>query len=426
MDLKAGLFQQQSLKLVMTKELTQAITLLQYSSLELHEFLTQQSLENPLIEMKDTFYRRVGKKDKHPIDYMANNPLTLAQHLRLQMIFLHLEQDEEHAIEYIIDLLDENGYLPFGVEEISSELGIDSSIIEKVVSLIQELEPFGIGARNLQECLMIQLVHLEKRNHLAEKVIADYFQLFAKKAWKDIAKALAVRLQDIQEVHDLIMTLDPRPGSRFNHQSNSFITPDVKVEFNHGEFKITILDYTSSRLSLNTQYLELKNKNQEASSYLDEKYYQYKWIVKSLEHRKETIVRVMSEIVRNQPLFFQLGPDYLEPLTMKEVADALELHESTVSRASKGKYVQTPFGTFEIKSFFTTQIQSNKGSEVSSVQAKSIISDIIEKEDKLKPLSDQKIVEKLEKEHGIMISRRTVAKYREQLGIQSSSIRKRY
>ncbi|MDR4889592.1 RNA polymerase factor sigma-54 [Fredinandcohnia sp. QZ13] len=432
--MQTGLFQQQSLKLVMTKELTQAITLLQYSSLDLTKFLEEQTLENPLIDVKPSDFGRPKKmkvtKDTYinPIDYLSKKETTLYEHLLTQISYMKLNNTKKQTVEYIIQLLDSNGYLYFPTEEIARDLNIDKESIENAIQIIQSLDPIGVGARSLQECLLLQLQVLQNRNRLAETIIQEHFERFAEKSWKEIAKDLNVKLFDIQQVFDFIQTLKPRPGAAFHGGEAHYIVPDIDIQVEGDVVTMKMQDSYLPKVSLNLQYYQhfLDEKDTKTKSYLQEKVDQCQWIMRSLEQRKMTLQNVMSEIINRQIDFFIKGPAHLKPLIMSEVADALEIHESTVSRAVKDKFVQTPFGIFEMKYFFSRNIQTTGETDTSSTQVKNVMKQMIEEENKQKPLSDQEIVSILEKEHGILVSRRTIAKYRDQLNIPSSTKRKRY
>lgn len=432
--MQTGLFQQQSLKLVMTKELTQAITLLQYSSLDLTKFLEEQTLENPLIEVKQTdFSRRTKSKVSkesytNPIDYVEKKETTLYEHLLSQLSYMKVNNEKKRTMEYIIQLLDSNGYLYFPEEEIARDLNTDTETIESAIHYIQSLDPTGVGARSLQECLLLQLRKLPKRNSLAETIIQDYFEEFAEKSWKEIAKQLDVKLFDIQQLFDFIQTLQPRPGAAFHGGEAHYIVPDFDIQVENGVVVMNMHDSYLPKVSLNLQYYQhfLQEKDSQTKSYLQEKVDQCQWIMRSLEQRKLTLQNVMNEIINHQLEFFLKGPAHLKPLIMSEVAQSLDIHESTVSRAVKDKFVQTPFGIFEMKYFFSRNIQTTGPTDTSSTQVKNVLKKLIDEENKQKPLSDQEIVSILKGEHGILVSRRTIAKYRDQLNIPSSSKRKRY
>ncbi len=432
--MQTGLFQQQSLKLVMTKELTQAITLLQYSSLDLTKFLEEQTLENPLIEVKQTDFNRVMKSKvknesyTNPIDYIGKKETTLYEHLLTQLSYMKVNTEKKRTMEYIIQLLDSNGYLYFPEEEIAKDLNTDTETIESAIHYIQSLEPIGVGARSLQECLLLQLRKLPKRNSLAETIIQDYFEEFAEKSWKEIAKQLDVKLFDIQQIFDFIQTLQPRPGAAFHGGEAQYIVPDFDIQVENGVVIMNMHDSYLPKVSLNLQYYQhfIQEKDSKTKSYLQEKVDQCQWIMRSLEQRKLTLQNVMNEIINRQLDFFLKGPAHLKPLIMSDVAQSLDIHESTVSRAVKDKFVQTPFGIFEMKYFFSRNIQTTGSTDTSSTQVKNVLKELIDEENKQKPLSDQEIVSILKEEHGILVSRRTIAKYRDQLNIPSSSKRKRY
>jgi RNA polymerase sigma-54 factor len=255
-----------------------------------------------------------------------------------------------------------------------------------------------------------------------------YFVPFAEKKWKQIAKELEIPLQRIQEVFDTIQQLNPRPGALLVQENASYIIPDVIVERFGDQFSVRLCDDIIPKISFNNHYYQKFNANQDSQvgRFLQEKVQDYQWILRSIEQRKETLTRVAGKIVEKQTLFFQKGRECLVPMTMKDIAVELDIHESTVSRAVKDKYVQTPVGTFSLKSFFTSTIQTVSNENTSSSQVKDAIAAMIEKENKQRPLSDQEIVERLKSTEGIVVSRRTIAKYRDQLGIHSSSKRKRF
>lgn len=432
--MQTGLFQQQSLKLVMTKELTQAITLLQYSSLDLTKFLEEQILENPLIEVKPTDFNRPTKSKvredtyTNPIDYIGKNEITLYEHLFTQLSYMKLNINKKRTIEYIIQLLDGNGYLYFPAEEIAKDLKTKPETIEDAIHFIQSLDPIGVGARSLKECLLLQLKALPERNSLAETIIQDHFELFAERSWKEIATKLDIKLFDIQQVFDFIQTLQPRPGAAFHGGEAQYIVPDFDIEVENGMVSMSVQDSYLPKVSLNLQYYQHFSdvKDSQTKSYLQEKVDQCQWIMRSLEQRKLTLQNVMNEIINRQLDFFIKGPAHLKPMIMSEVADAIEIHESTVSRAVKDKFVQTPFGIFEMKYFFSRNIQTTGEADTSSTQVKNVLKQMIDEENKQKPLSDQEIVSILKEEQGILVSRRTIAKYRDQLNIPSSTKRKRY
>ncbi|MFP5105634.1 RNA polymerase factor sigma-54 [Neobacillus sp. C211] len=439
MNLKAGLWQQQTLKLAMTQELSQAIALLQYSAHELTAFLEDKALENPLLQVEngnikpmnpliDRNRRKHQKAEKDWIDQIADKPFSLEDYLLSQLKITNLSVEQLSVIRHLIQNLDENGYFLGDLSEIAKNLRVMEDSVEECLAIIQTLEPAGIGARNLQECLLMQIYYLNPDNELAQNIIGDHFIPFAEKKWKKIAKELKVTLKDIQDVYDQIQTLNPKPGAILGKEATTYIIPDAIVEQSSEGLTVRMSDESLPRISLNEQYYhKFKDQDQQVSRFLQDKLQDYQWIQKSIEQRKETLTRVVAKIIEKQASFFQKGSQYLVPMTMKEVAGELDIHESTVSRAVREKYVQTPIGTFALKTFFTSTIQTVSDDEnTSSTQVKKKIATLIEKENKQKPLSDQEIVEHLKIEEGMVVSRRTIAKYRDQLGIPSSSKRKRF
>jgi RNA polymerase sigma-54 factor len=290
------------------------------------------------------------------------------------------------------------------------------------------MEPAGIAARSLQECLLIQLKRMPEPHPLSITLVESHFEPFAEKKWKELSKILQVSLQEIQSAFDQIQKLNPRPGAEFFTESTAFIIPDVVVIWDGTDYSITIFDELLPKISFNQDYYQqyARSDDKKVSSYMENQVQNYQWLQKSLEQRKETLQKVALKIVEKQPDFFKKGPFNLKPMTMKEVAEEIEIHESTVSRAVREKYVQTPFGIFELKSFFTSTIQTTNDDTTSSSQVRNALSKLIETENKQKPLSDQDIVELLKNNEEIVVSRRTIAKYRDQLGIPSSSKRRRY
>jgi RNA polymerase sigma-54 factor len=434
MNLKAGLWQQQTLKLAMTQELTQAIALLQYSAQELTAFLENKALENPLLQIEhrnvqpinpliDRNRKKHRTAEKDWIEQIADKTFSLEEQLISQLNIKKLSNLQLKAIRYLIQSIDENGYFSGDLEKVAITLDVPFEMVDDGLAIIQTLEPAGIGARNLQECLLLQLDHHE----LAQTIITDYFVLFADKKWKQIAKELQIELKDIQEVFDQIQLLNPKPGALLGQEATSYITPDAIIERNGDAFSVRMCDDFLPRITFNDRYYQkFQGQDQTVTRFMQDKVQDYQWILKSIEQRKETLTRVVATILEKQIDFFRKGPQYLLPMTMREIAGELEIHESTVSRAVREKYVQTPVGTFSLKSFFTSTIQTTSDENTSSTKVKNSISFLIEKENKQKPLSDQEIVDILKRDEGMVVSRRTIAKYREQLGIPSSSKRKRF
>jgi RNA polymerase sigma-54 factor len=446
MDMKASLMQKQTLKLAMTQELTQAIALLQYSAQELAAFLEAKSMENPLLQVEfknithlDSNMDRTRKTTKRTYDRYQKNLIeqigsgeseTLEEFLHSQLNSLKASPEEKMILPVLIENIDENGYLNLNRADLITRFGVDEEILDCAYFKLQSLDPAGIAAKDLQECLLIQLTRQKRtpENKLATAIIRDHFLLFAEKKWKVLAKMLEVELKDIQKVHDEIQKLNPKPGATFQREKPAYIVPDVVVKREGDELSVGVYDALIPKVSFNDGYYrELsRHKDQEVNKFLQEKQGDYQWIRRSLEQRKETLLKVSMKIIEKQADFILKGPAYLNPMTMREVADELEIHESTVSRTVREKYMQTPTGTYELKAFFTSAIQTTENDQASSQKVKAAIEHYIKEEDKRKPISDQYLVELLKEQEGMVVSRRTVAKYRDQLGIASSSKRKRF
>ncbi|MCZ0756537.1 RNA polymerase factor sigma-54 [Anoxybacillus sp. J5B_2022] len=432
--MRAELLQEQRLKLALTKELTQAIELLQYSALELRSVLYEQSLENPFLEVKDgkmarLHKRALSKQERNWIENVSKPSDTLATYLATQLHTMSLSPKTRQIIEYLIASLDEDGYLRIDMKETAHFLAVSEVELEEIVQRLQSLEPAGVGARSLQECLLLQLQRLPVRHELAEKIVAEHFTAFAEKAWKALAKQLRVNVSDLQQIWDLIRTLEPRPGSHYTAADLHFIVPDVIVERRGEDVYVWLNDEFLPEIRWNYVYEKkmASRCDEQAELFMKEKYRQFMWLTKSLEQRKQTLIDVAKEVMDRQKQCLTEGLAALKPLTMREVAEALNIHESTVSRAVKNKYVQTPFGTVELRRFFTSSLASvSDEEEASAAKTKALIRQLIEAENKRDPLSDQKIADMLGETYGIAISRRTVAKYREQMHIPSSAKRKRY
>ncbi|MCF6460939.1 RNA polymerase factor sigma-54 [Clostridium sp. Cult3] len=458
MKLGYDLTLEQAQKLVMTPELRQAIQLLQFTSLELNEYLEEQIKENPLLELENSvedyeniddyankreeidWKEYIGKdddisyrpqKDKNTKEYSFENFVSYSTSLRENLLFqlnvLDMSQEDRKIGEILIESIDENGYLMTSVEQVAKDLSISPGKIENVLSIIQSFEPLGVGARDLKECLLLQIKEDNPKNPQAEKIIRYYLEDIAYNRLSKIAKELDLDIAQVQEICDYIKTLEPKPGRCFSSGDQvKYITPDATIEYIDGEYIILLNDITGPRLNINNFYKELmrKEKDKNATEYLTERLNSAMWIIKSIEQRRMTIYKVVESILKFQRDFFEIGERGLKPLTLSEVADDIEMHESTVSRATNGKYVQTPRGLYELKFFFSSGLSTNSG-EMSSTSIKSIIKDLIDKENPKKPYSDQKISDIL-KDRGISISRRTVAKYRDELQIPSSTVRRRY
>lgn len=440
MNMKPGLYQQQVMKLTMTQELSQAIALLQFSTQELLVYLETKWLENPLLTIESSAGSHELPRDQFKgnrvkntgissnwIEQIGDEAPSLEKYLLAQIGVGVLNKIELKAFIHLIRNIDENGYLRISLENEAVSVGLSVSAVFKALDILQQLEPHGIGARNLQECLLIQVRQTCERP-LAEKLLRTYFLPFVDKKWKELTKELGVSLKEIQDEFDYIQTLNPRPGAIFTSEKPSYIVPDVVVEYKDGKFCVGQYEGNTLQLHVNESYLQKMQNHHDpnVNRFLQEKWQEYQWLSKGILQRKETILQVMKKIVEKQPEYFFHGLGFLKPMTMKEIAESLEIHESTVSRVVRGKYVQTSFGTVEMRSFFSSALQSTEQEDVSGTKVRNALQSIIELENKQKPHSDQELAKILRDEHGFVLSRRTVAKYREQLGTPSSVKRKRY
>ncbi|MFB4158861.1 RNA polymerase factor sigma-54 [Geomicrobium sp. JSM 1781026] len=446
MNLEMGLFQQQTMKLVMTQQLRQAISLLQYSSLELSEYIEEQALENPLLEVIDS------KRDE-PIAYDAPvmwqdredgggevrerdsylEQIKASGEELTTMLFDQLQHQDVSTqvydqVTYLIYNVDEQGYLRIGDWNGASEVGMSETDYANALYILQGFEPVGIGARSLAESLLLQLQSLPEEHALSEVIVEHHLQTFAEKKWKRLSEELGVTLQELQSVQDCISSLKPWPAQGVGGESPKFISPDVYVEWQDGRWAVQLNDESLPRIRMNKQYrnlLEKKNQSdQEAVEYAHQKYKQLVWLLKSIDQRQQTVRLVTEAIVDFQQEFLSSGN--LKPMTLRDVAERADVHESTVSRTTTAKYMQTPKGCFELKAFFSKGLANTGGDETSSTVLKQAIRQWINEEDKMKPLSDQKITDRFHTEQGVKVSRRAVAKYRDELKIPASSKRKRF
>lgn len=457
MDLKFHLNLEQTQKLIMTPELRQAIQLLQYNSLELNEYIAAELEENPMLEMENpvnalgevesinndskeseidwkeyaekyddnSYKQEVDKNPKeHNLEaYISYSP-TLREHLMSQLCLTNFNKKEHHIGLLIINNLDDNGYLIATVKEIANLSKSREEEVEKVLEIIQTFEPIGVGARDLKECLLLQID--EDIDSLVKDLILYKLDDIANNRMSKIAKEYDLDPLTIQDASDFIRTLEPKPGRTFKSSTDvRYIIPDAIIELVDGEYIIIVNDFTGPRLKINNFYKNMLKDggNIEATEFLQNKFNSAMWIIKSIEQRRQTIYNVVESILKFQHDFFKEGEKALIPLTLKDIADDIQMHESTISRTTNGKYVQTPRGLFELKYFFCAGLSGVEG-DVSSTSVKAMIKDIIDNEDSKKPLSDQKISTLLMSK-GTKVSRRTVAKYREEMNILASNLRKR-
>lgn len=471
-----------SQQLVMTPQLQQAIKLLQLSRMELVDVVTEELAENPLLEegldSKDEREDGLPDAEKEPtsdsdvppeqevkadaegmddIDwqtylegYSLNSSSSrdsyeehedrpsyeslltkkgsLTDHLMWQLGFSTASDVERLAMAEIIGNLDDVGYLHATVEELAEVSGQSTEIIERALERVRQYDPAGVACRNLQDCLLLQLDRLGLSDTLAATILRDFISELEGRKYPIIAKALKVSLDEVLAAAKLVSELDPRPGLLYSEEDIHYIVPDIYVNKVGDDYVVTQNDEGLPNLRINSLYRNaLTNSDsvdKKANEYIQDKMRSAVWLIKSIHQRQRTIYKVTKSIVKYQRAFFDHGIEHLKPLVLRDVAEDIEMHESTVSRVTTNKYVQTPQGLFELKYFFNSGINTVDGDAVASESVKSRIKEIVATENPKKPFSDQKIVALL-KEQDINIARRTVTKYREMLGLGSSTERKR-
>jgi RNA polymerase sigma-54 factor len=429
--------QKQVQKLAMTQQLQQSIQILQYNSEELHAYIETKSLENPLIDIQANIShqdfsssgsRTYSNEENNYLNQIPDSHTSLFEFLIDQ---IHLNYRDTHLrtlVLFLVEFIDLNGYLTIDLDEAAEKTGANSIEMLDALTLIQQLDPAGVGARDLRECLMLQVERDDTAPPLAYIVIEEEFDQLANRKWSLIAKKFNVDLSDIQTIFDYIQTLTPSPGSIFESTSGLYIRPDLTLRIKGEQLTVLSNKKGAPKLSFQQAYFERMQavEDKEVQAYIQEKKSEFEWLEKTILQRGDTILRVGREIVKRQRAFFFNEERPLVPMNLKEIAETLDVHESTVSRAVNGKYLETEFGVFELKSFFSHGLSNEStGEETSTSSIKKQLQKLVDNEDKAKPLSDQKIVDLL-KEQEIEISRRTVTKYREALGIPASSKRKRY
>lgn len=464
---------EQSQKLVMTPELQQAITLLQFSSIELNDFVQKELENNPVLEIKEGNDEeeqvQEHKGEKESTEKEENTPLdwneylneeedyyrerrveyhkqqdayqgssevfmskdsslwedTLENHLLFQLHTLNFASKKQLIGEYIIGNLDSRGYLQGSASEHVQYLEIGSEEFEEVLTIIQGFEPPGVAARSLKECLLVQLYSKKNVPSFVKFVIEDYLEDIAEGRYKKVARALGITVKELQHGLDVIRNLNPKPGSAFKSgETTKYIYPDLIVKEVGDEYEVIVNDNTPS-LFINPFYRRLlQKKEEEANEFLKKRFESALWLIKSIERRRITLYNVAKEITAFQTPFFKKGLQHLRPLTMKDIAEKIGVHESTVSRATTNKYMQTPRGLFPLKFFFSTAIEGVEGEMHSAESIRSQLKALVEEEDPTAPYSDQQLADFL-KEKGINASRRTIAKYRKEIDIPSSYKRRR-
>ena len=428
--------QQQTQKLAMTQQLQQSIQILNYSAEELQSFIENKSLENPFIEVDNHYQeqylmRHLSSFQKQNdiqsyINQLPDETLSLYDSLIDQIHLNYRKGILRTRMVQLVEYIDSNGYVTVPLELLAKDEGTEMEWLD-ALTLLQQLEPAGIGARNLQECLLLQIERDDEAPNLAYIVIEEMFDDFANRQWEEIARNYHISLMEVQAISDYILTLDPHPGAIFTQAKELIIIPDLTVSNEQGVLSIKNNRQSIPAIRFASDYYEaMKNQgNKEVDAFVKNKKNEFSWIQRSIEQRMDTVLSVGEYIMNYQRDFFLEDTHPLKPLTLKEVAQALNLHESTVSRAVNGKYIETWFGIYELRTFFVKGMAKENKEAVAVQEVQMELRKIINDEDKKKPLSDQKIADALNG-RGYSISRRTVAKYRKELMIESASRRKRF
>ncbi len=465
-------------KQILTPGLVQMVSVLALNKLELKEMINREIMENPILEEvleegppsvealaegedkiapppADQAVREAEGKDTDPFseidfgsffdDYLdpgyrspqaetvelpsfenfLSNPTSLIDHLNWQLTMSHHSPEMNDAIEMILGNLNEDGYLTASLEEMAQS-GIEAGNLESALKIVQECDPPGIAARDLQECLLIQLRHLGAENSIAWQIVKDHLPMLQNRQFKEIAKALGKTIQEIETAVEVIKKLDPFPGQRYNANQPRLIEPDVFIVKSGDEYTVVVSEDDLPQLRLNPAYrrlLDHGNATKEVRTYVKERYTSAMILLKNIEQRKQTIVRVCQAIIRRQRDFLDYGVDYLKPMMIKDVAEEVGVHPSTVSRAVSNKYTHTPQGVFELRYFFSEAVNGPSGSSIPLLILKRKVKKMIEMEDKNDPLTDDQIA-KILCSQGIDVNRRTVAKYRADMKIPSTHQRR--
>jgi RNA polymerase sigma-54 factor len=484
--MRTGLYQGTQLKQEMkiNPRLYQAMDLLYMPLLDLQQHIKQELLNNPFLDLEepqvteeetapqdaklekekeaakeeidweeillDGFEaggRRQEYEEKEYYEPVALETRDLYDHLRDQLMLMPLQPRQMLLGEEIIGNIDENGYLTCTIDEVVTGLNewvqeskgdwfedgeapdpFTHAEAEDMLRLLQGMDPPGIVARDLRECLLLQLKDQGLEGTRTFRIVDEYFDQLINHRWSEISKELAISPKDVQTAADEVSKLDPKPGLKYAAPSDNYITPDLIVEKIDGDYLVFLNDTSLPRLKLSKTYRDIaKDKNKfkgENKEFISNKLNSANWMIQAIEQRRQTMLKVMNFIVDRQREFFEKGVQYLKPLTLREVAEVISMHESTVSRVTNEKFVQTPRGVLPLKFFFSSGLSTTSGEDVSARGIKAKIQKLVSEEEARRPLTDQAIVNIL-KDEGIQIARRTVAKYRDQLGILSARMRKR-
>jgi len=452
---------------VLAPQLQQSLQILQAPTLELRNIVQQELQTNPVLEEEigafdseertkddrefEEEFERLARLDEEWRDYMAQNVSyssrnpedeerrqfffdsiasqeTLQQHLLEQLNTAEVSTSQREAAELIIGNIDELGFLQSSLEEISQNTTHSVQELQQMLDLVQTFHPVGVGARDLKDCLLIQLRRLGKQDSLEYQIVSEFLEDLGRRRFPEVARRLGVSVEQVQRAANFISTLDPKPGQIFSPDPNSYVLPDVSVDKIDDGYSVTLNGDQIPHLRISKTYKDLMTQGSngaEVRDYIREKIRSGKFLIKSIHQRQQTILNIANEIVKRQHDFLEAGTAFLKPMTMVQIADTVGVHETTVSRAISGKYMATPQGVFEMKYFFTPGYQTVDGAALSNTSVKEAIADLVRNEQPRNPLSDKEIVEILS-DRGIPIARRTVAKYRAELNILPSNLRKQF
>ncbi|MFH1046632.1 MAG: RNA polymerase factor sigma-54 [Candidatus Omnitrophota bacterium] len=452
-------------RLVLTPKMRQALYILQLPLMELRRYLQEKMIENPLLEegeqseyevkpeaQREELVDNLVKNEELASDYQnvdidnsayAQGELqkkktyqesllqyapSLQEYLLQQLSLSGCTPEVYHIGQFIIGNIDENGYLQTALDEISEILDVAVADIQGVLQLIQSFDPPGIGAQNLQQCLLIQLKQKNLQDSLAAKIVSDYLTDLEKKKYEHLTRVFKVPLEKIEEAIKIISALEPKPGGPYAQNTNTYIKPDIILQKHKEKYELVLNDDDLPTLRISAQYKKLlgdTHVNEAAKSYLKEQLNSAAWLIKTVTQRQSTLLKVTRYLVEQQKEFLDKGERYLRPLTIEQIATAVERDKSTISRVLANKYMQTPFGIFAFRDFLSQGVKGGEGKIISTKHIKAHIEDLIKAEDPQHPLTDEKIVETLKGKQNIAIARRTCAKYREQLKILPANLRKR-
>lgn len=443
--MEMGMFQKQTMKLAMTPALRQAISLLQYSNHELYDFIHDQALENPLIDLQHpSTSTTLSQTDMGVSNNASSSSSTgysaadlpfkdmksqsLQDDLLQQARYQTLDSNSYDQLLYLIYHIDETGYLPKDIVERTADIyAVSAEHIQTVLAVLQSFEPHGVGARYLQECLWLQTQGYDEQDQKwLRTLIEDYLTLIAEQKWSAISQELGLRQSELDKYIRLIQNMDPKPGEQYSSEPVEYIHPDATIKMEGGQPVVYIHDHFLPHIQFNAEYHQLfVTPPANMKYYMKTKYKHMLWLQRSIAQRRDTLGKVLEAVARRQRTFCVHGAKTLQPLTMKDIAADVDVHESTVSRTVKGKYVQTPVGLYDLKYFFSAELSKGENT-VSAESVKILMKEIIAEEDKQHPLSDQQISEQVMEVEGIAVSRRTIAKYRKALKMAASSRRKIY